>query len=287
MNIVDKIFVSIAEKIKIADKRKQKVKEYKKNKQELDKNEKLNNSQSGRCFIFGNGPSIKNIDFGQFENEDVFVVNLIANHVQFKKLKPKYYVMVDPFLLSAEDSNKDRIDKVIEVGKNNPGVKYFFPTKVQENYYCRIIEKNSEIYFLKSVLRLIDFMNDDPSLSKSIPDYGNVVLYAIYIAICLGYKAIYLLGCDETSILTLINAHRGYVDDSAYGYHLSEEEKKRIISTSTILPFDKSLSIMNETFKDFSLMKKYGEKYDVKIYNCCKESLLKCYDFIALEDVLQ
>ena len=52
-------------------------------------------------------------------------------------------------------------------------------------------------------------INDVPvglDLSRPINGYWNVIQYAIVSAIYMGFKEIYLLGCDGTSIMTFLNS---------------------------------------------------------------------------------
>ena len=287
MEYIKRVFAKINKKIYAKDIKNNVKRAYKANKADFDRNAKLNNSRSGRCFILGNGPSSKEVDFDLLKNEDVFVVNLFAKFPNYEVLNPNYYVIMDPFLLSGDENNKDRIEKIIEVGKKCPSIQYFLPQKVKEYAYLKTIENNNEVYFLQPTNRIANSFDNPPLLSSPAPDFGNVVLHALYIAICMGYKEIYLLGCDETSIITIINAHLGFVDDSAYGYALSDEARKKIIEDCTQLPFERSLRQIAETFGDFATVNRYGEKFGVKIFNCSKNSLLKCFKYIDYKDVLK
>ena len=74
----------------------------------LKNNKKYKNIHNGkRCFIFGSGPSLMNIDFGLFENEYVFTVNQLPRKKDFDKLKSNYHFWADDCFF---DGNKNTIE---------------------------------------------------------------------------------------------------------------------------------------------------------------------------------
>jgi uncharacterized Rossmann fold enzyme len=73
----------------------------------LSKNLKFKSSHSGkRCFILGNGPSLKTDNLKCLEDEFVFTVNQIARHPDFKYIKPNYHFWADPLFFNI-DKNKE------------------------------------------------------------------------------------------------------------------------------------------------------------------------------------
>jgi len=63
--------------------------------------DKVANSQDEELIIVGNGPSLKN-DIDQFlgAKGDCFCVNHFADSDWFEKLRPKYYLFLDPYFWS-------------------------------------------------------------------------------------------------------------------------------------------------------------------------------------------
>lgn len=65
-----------------------------------------------RCFIIGNGPSLRADDLDKLENEYTFGANRIFNIYEQTNWRPSYYIAVDPdFILS----NIDNIKNVVQI----------------------------------------------------------------------------------------------------------------------------------------------------------------------------
>ena len=62
----------------------------------LDRNKELVGKYQGRrCFVVGNGPSLKNQDLTKLKGEVVFTVNWMMRSPLFDTLKPTYHVIID------------------------------------------------------------------------------------------------------------------------------------------------------------------------------------------------
>ena len=65
-------------------------------KKELEKNEEFKNKHLGkRCFIIGNGPSIKNVDLTLLSKEITFTVNQMPRMENFKNIQTNYHIWSD------------------------------------------------------------------------------------------------------------------------------------------------------------------------------------------------
>ena len=68
---------------------------------EMLRNKKLNNVHKGkRCFILGNGPSLKHYDLSKLSEEYVFTVNNMMTTENFKIVKPNFHLFFDPKFFS-------------------------------------------------------------------------------------------------------------------------------------------------------------------------------------------
>src|SRR3989338_8496092 len=77
---------------------------YDRYKKILSLNVKIKNTKTGkRCFIMGNGPSLKDIDLTDFRNEETFVVNTFWNHERYKDINPKYYILTETKIFPKPD----------------------------------------------------------------------------------------------------------------------------------------------------------------------------------------
>lgn len=139
-----------------------------------------------RCFIIGNGPSLKieDLDTLHDHNEICFGVNRIYLSYSNTTWRPNYYVAVDALIVQ---NDKQKIQSMEE-------------TKFIRHFYKmdNMWEKESEYEFCGLTAR-----PGEPQFSLDIVNgvyIGNTVIYdAIQIAVYMGFEEIYLLGVDMTS----------------------------------------------------------------------------------------
>ena len=142
----------------------------------------LRNKYKGcdRCFVIGNGPSLKNLDLGLLADEVTFGVNGIFLKDGFK---PTFYVVEDH--LVAED-RKEQIDRL-------SGVIKFFPSYLS---YCFDEAKETIFYNhqpRKSYPHGFDFSTDASEITYT---GCTVVFSCLQLAYYLGFKEIYVIGVD-------------------------------------------------------------------------------------------
>lgn len=177
--------------------------EYDKNKlKKLSKKEKeysdmsgvaeLKNTKHGkRCFIIGNGPSLRISDLDRLKEEDCFGVNRIFHIFDQTEWRPKYYVVADRSVIFEQiPKNLNYLTGCCEqiflnscvfpgVSKNDIKENVHFP-------YINIFDNNKD---------------GSPYFADDIEDqiyHGSTVTYiCIQLAVYMGYSEIYLLGIDH------------------------------------------------------------------------------------------
>lgn len=142
-----------------------------------------------RCFIIGNGPSLKIDDLKKLINEDTFAVNRIFKIFGKTNWRPTYYCSHDTKVLNEIicDLDKELEDcKIIFLNSSFKGKAQFNFSKPP--YYFFGIQK--------------EFYPNKPKFSKKVEKglyEGYTVIYTcIQLAVYMGYKEIYLLGLDHS-----------------------------------------------------------------------------------------
>ena len=98
----------------------------------LNYNAKYKNIHKGqRCFILGNGPSLKTDDLRQLENEFVFSVNQIARHPDFEYIKPTYHFWADPHFFEIDENKPEDLELINTMKK----------VKTDESFQTKCTEK--------------------------------------------------------------------------------------------------------------------------------------------------
>lgn len=177
---------------------------YFKNKHVLDRYKELENKYRGkRCFIIGNGPSINKQDLTKLADEYTFVCNYFYLHKQFNLIKPKFYSLIEPIKLNASFRKNSFIELIkktnLYASKNNEA-KFFFNIQYKDYIFKNKLfpNKNQVNYFQFISSRFNKGKIDIRKVEKS----GNATIYfMLFMAKFLGFKKIFLIGCDYDHLL--------------------------------------------------------------------------------------
>ena len=124
-------------------------------------------------------------------------------------------------------------------------------------------------------------------ITKLIPDFPTVAHQAICIAVFMGFKEIYLLGCDCTGFMSIAEAKLGEAEKAEYGYKIDSNEKARLQTVAKQRSLADELIAYGELFKKYEMIGHIFSKLGVKIYNSTPRSLLECFEYRKLEEVLK
>lgn len=261
-------------------------KEYKKI---LSKNKVFKNSHIGeRCFILGNGPSLKNVDFSKLTNEFTFSVNQLMRRDDFTSLNPNIHFWADENFFIG-DSNKKEIEELITTMKKvyDTGAKVFYPISSMKFVNDNSLYFENRVFFHYSKLRMSDNYKGEIDFSKNTFGFGTVVQWCITLAIYMGFKEIYLLGCDNTAILACFNSFLQNDISENYTYSLSENERKRMANIVEISTMENTINAHLMTLYDYRALNNYCKRKGVKIINCSEKTLIDSLERGKLEDVLK
>ena len=258
-------------------------------KNELWKNKVLKNKEKGkRCFILGNGPSMKEEDLSSLKNDVVFAVNQIARNKQFGSFPIKYYFCVDDNFFDTDQSqeyNTELLQRMQQVVKSNQEISCFYPYRykgyVEEN---KLAGKNT--YYMLPRLTLYPHYNQNFDCSRYVPGFGTVVQYAIMYAIYMGFKEIYLLGCDSTGIMSTLNAALG-VENKTYSYEVTANETKRMeemVKNSKVVDYAYSYYL---NLNGFEILGEYCSRRKIKLINLSSTTVLDMLPRNRLKNIIK
>jgi hypothetical protein len=130
------------------------------------------------CFIICNGPSLNTMDLSLLNDYHTFGLNKIYLLFDRIKIDLTYQVSVNEYVIeqSAEVFNKTKWPLFLE---HAPGKKY--------------VKKRENVYYIKGS-RPIGFY---PDISEPISQGYTVTFVAMQIAFFMGFKNVYLIGCDH------------------------------------------------------------------------------------------
>lgn len=220
--------------------------------------EKHNNET---CVIVGNGPSLKETPLDLIKYP-TFAMNRIGLIYSNTKWRPTYFIC--PTGNSKREDWKKDILKSVSLGIPC----WFWDT----SYNRKIYGSYSNVEFLNCTQHKESAtIYQDPPLewfstnpNKFVSKYGTSLLVAMQLAFYMGFKKIYLVGCD--------------LGFSKQKHHFSEK-----YNLGGHAPLSKLDGTMIAAHK---LSKKAGEKYNVEIYNATPKGSLKVYPMVGFNEII-
>ena len=182
------------------------------NKKLYSKNAKLkkDNREQNVCFVLGNGPSLKTVNFDDIKNHPCMTVNMFYRGTD--TYFSDYHLFLDPVF--SEDSHFGYVKEICE---KSPDTKLI----VQEPLYKRLCKENIPTDNVHMIApKLVQCKNEIKyDMTKCMTGSLNVIPVAIECAMYMGYKKIYLLGCDFNSYAVCKDEHfyEQKADENVFG----------------------------------------------------------------------
>lgn len=232
-----------------------------KNRKFLRKNKELLEKKSHDvCYILGNGPSLKNIDFSNLHG-DTIVTNMFHKSENLFDFDPKFYLMIDEQFYIGEI--KKEIQKV---SKKFPNTTLLL-NGLYKDYVDELLPKEKDRYYLyawNGAMRRKKVID----CSKVLPAINNVVNIAICIALYMNYSEIILLGCDFSSFASMKKVH----------FYKEEEDTRNMTLAYELFNY----SLVAEAHLELDL---YAKDRGIKILNATKGSLIDAYERIPCDSI--
>jgi hypothetical protein len=258
-------------------------------------NKKLSDTKiSERCFIVGNGPSLRKMDLALLKDEVVFTVNTIMTDTAlYESLNSDFHILIDPLYYNLNPEIPGDMDtvgllrQVNHKGKKPKCIVLYEGKKALEKYG---LDKELDLYYIFQHRNLTGCYPFKINMCRNMPVSQNVVQAAIFSAIYMGYKKIYLIGCDMTSFfLTYVSDDEGekVVSESYHAYTYSRGEIHTILKSSQLYDNEYMLYDYAKTFTIFKRIRIYAEKNGIEIYNSTKGGGLDVFKRIRYESLFE
>ncbi len=251
---------------------------------ELAETKKLKNKHKGqRCFIVGNGPSLKHHDLTRLTNEFVFTVNFMMKSPDFKTLDPNYHLFFDPIVFDLNPEvpeDRERIEEINRTIKSNPDLVYIIPYRRRANF-LKLFPKH-KFHFIYNYKTYTKQIKNPARLHSITPGFQNVVIYAINTAVYMGFKEIYLIGVDMTGFLEHFEYNK-VNEQWGHSYVKDEKEKAFVIKKLKEKKIDNEfyLKTYGKTLEQLKIMCSHTINNNVKLFNASQHGAI---DFIPRVD---
>lgn len=231
----------------------------------------LYNTQEGRrCFIIGNGPSLKISDLDVLSGEDCFACNRIYGVYEKTLWRPKYYCVQDSRVI---DQIKDDLMYALEQSRYT-----FLPYNFKEKYPVEMFENDRLHLFYHPYVSVYSRDGDYPegimpfseNIASAVYDGLSITYGMIQMAVYMGYREIYLIGVDHNYTMKngKVDAERSYAEG--------------------IKPIDMSSQFPPELLLceiSFRGARKYCEAHGIKIRNATRGGKLEIFERIPLDSL--
>ena len=244
--------------------------------------------------IIANGPSARDIVNNRrdlLKDTDLLVLNNFGNQDYFFELKPKYYILLDPIFFDLSFINKG-LDEKTNNGSWNEGKKLkenfikvdwdmtlLLPSGWTNTNVLKQYANNTHIkvvqYNATRVLGFDGFQNRMYYRGEGIPSSRNVIIPAMIALGIMGYKTIYLYGCEFSWTKTMDVDHKNgkmFFNDS----HLYSNDENRYFGKGAYLWW---LKVITEDLEATDQVAKFANKYGIHIVNRTKGSFIDSFDY--------
>ncbi len=184
----------------------------------LSRNRKLHNCHAGeRCFIIATGPSLSNQNLKLLKGEICIGLSNSFKHEDYGYIKPKYHCWA-AYHRPETDEGWQIIMKNLAEASVDAGL--FFAAADYDRNYGREHFKGRALHFLDYRGAWDEALENGLDLTMPVPPIQSGTIITLFIALYMGFKRIYLLGCDTNYMLSLSNNKRetkGHFFDAAPG----------------------------------------------------------------------
>lgn len=221
-----------------------------------------------RCFIIGNGPSLTPHDLDLLKDEITFGSNKIYAMYDKTQWRPTYYICMDTYTVAEIKDTIRRLDGSIKFVANSGGRR----ADHQYGIYHLMMEPR---FVIKKENYVQKKLRQD--IHKCFSRTQTVTCTAIEMAIYMGIKEIYLLGCDHTFAVEIKRDGTKVFNSGVQNHFEGGDTSVKNNQFAHIEAFTQCYQVCQD----------YAKAHGIKIYNCTRGGKLEVFERKSLEDVLR
>ncbi len=232
-----------------------------------------------RCFVIGNGPSLRRYDLACLRDEVVFVANFFNLHPQCSEVSPNYYCFDDPNAFFAgtygDHLEGDRSAWFEDVCARAPEAEFLLPLEAKRVTETNGWFANRQKWYVARRQPAVVLGYAESDLTRPIArGSGTLPALAVPAAIYMGFSTIYLLGCDAN--WWVANLAREDFDAELQHFY---DHNPFVRREATIRDFGLEVELRNvsDHFKSFRLLREHARKQDVEIINASGGGILDVF----------
>ncbi len=239
-----------------------------------------NTHRNKRCFIIGNGPSLNRQDLSILKNEVTFVTNWFVLHPDYEKINPNYYCIIAHELFNGWESPSfnDKLYGLMNQ-KTKSSIK-FFPFHLKPYFLRNDLFSEHEVRYLlyEPLVSHQMWLKGKANLNLVYPldSAQNVVAgCCLPLAYYMGFKEVYLIGCDCDYQI------RNETDQRKYFYQCTPN-----MPGPSYDFLSQSWHLDGPLFQSYRILAKAFEQLDCKVYNATAGGKLEAFPRVDFNDVV-
>lgn len=256
-------------------------------------------SKCKKLCILGNGPSLNDaIDYimPNRQHFDCMVVNAFCSDKRFKKIRPEFYVLIDP-LYYIEINNEIGINAEYEAKKSRRDIMslvecvcwdmiLILPIEAKKNKeLIEIISsnKNIKVLYINTIVFygwnwLEKFFLKRKRCSFH---FQNVLNAALYCGIEMQYRKIILFGADHDWFKNIeLDKNRHILINDKHFYNESGEKRVMVNYDGSFFTMGQLFSAFAKTFDTYEKLANYAKQKQVEVYNGGSKSFIDSFPHI-------
>lgn len=218
-----------------------------------------------RCFVIGNGPSLRGEDLDRLKDEKTFAFNRIYHIYESTEWRPTYYMVTDKSIIKQLLK-----EKIFDVESE---LAFVYSRKLYKKWNSKCMQIDlkgrTPIHKEKFVVE---------KLSESVDNFfsasQSVTINAIELAVYMGFKEIYLLGVDHNFAYE-IDMNGNKVIKKNIEAHFREDKDKNIY-----------MSCKEALTKCYETCKSFADEHDVQIINVTRGGCLEVFPRNNVDNIL-
>ncbi len=235
----------------------------------------------GSIVILANGPSLRaTIDEHLVELASVttMAVNFAANAPDFWQLRPKYYILVDPYFF--EKLDQERVAKLWEnLSRSDWGLTLIVP--------CAKTKQAEALAGDRVKIRTINPVGvegwqwlENLAYKKAwgMPRPRNVLIAAIMAAVQMGYSRITLCGADHSWMQSIwVDDNNCVVTVQPHFYKEDTQDQQRTNSEYQGIPLHQVVHSFYVAFEAYHRIARYARRHGLEIINATPGSYIDAF----------
>jgi hypothetical protein len=241
-----------------------------------------------RCFVLGNGPSLKQQDLRPLKNEIVIACNFFNLHPQCAEIAPRYFCFADPntFFLGThnEQFGIKRSEWFKDISAKVPTAEFIVPVEAAPAIEQHGLLSGHKVWYVAAYGSSTRLGWAKSDLTRPIPQgAGTVTALSIPAALFMGCSTVYLLGCDCNWWVANL-AREDFHGQVQHFYDHNPFAARE--SNLKDFGLEMELRDLSDHFGSYRVLREHAAQLGARILNAGRGGILDAFERINYEEIV-